>query len=206
MSVVLDSNLWISAFIFRGRPLEMGLDRLVDIAVSQSIIDETLRVMNDKFHAKPIVLESALFIMTTSARMVEPVIQVKAVRDDPNDDHVVSCAIAAGAEAIITGDKHLLRNIFKQSPGRGSVEYPEGTGGSCADRKRLPPEHWIPFVCPWSARLSRKGALQIPPLRYASVGMTRVERLLFGRVATWMEGVRNCADRRSLHFAALRSG
>ena len=55
MSVVLDSNVWISAFIFRGRPLElveMGLDRLVDIAVSQSIIDETLRVMNDKFHAK----------------------------------------------------------------------------------------------------------------------------------------------------------
>ena len=50
------------------------------------------------------VLESALFVMTTSARMVEPVIQVKAVRDDPNDDHVVSCAIAAGAEAIITGD------------------------------------------------------------------------------------------------------
>ena len=41
--------------------------------------------------------------------MVEPVIQVKAVRDDPNDDHVVSCAIAAGAEAIITGDKDLLR-------------------------------------------------------------------------------------------------
>ena len=92
MSVVLDSNLWISAFIFRGRPLElveMGLDRLVDIAVSPSIIDETLRVMNDKFHAKPIVLESALFIMTTSARMVEPVIQVKAVRDDPNDDQGV---------------------------------------------------------------------------------------------------------------------
>jgi uncharacterized protein len=47
--------------------------------------------------------------MTTSARMVKPVIQVKAVRDDPNDDHVVSCAMAAGAEAIITGDKDLLR-------------------------------------------------------------------------------------------------
>jgi uncharacterized protein len=112
MPVVLDSNLWISAFVFRGRPLElveMGLDRLVDIAVSQSIMDETLRVMKDKFHAKPIVLESASFIMTTSARMVEPVIQVKAVRGDPDDDHVVSCAIAAGAEAIITGDKDLLR-------------------------------------------------------------------------------------------------
>jgi len=38
----------------------MGFDRLIDVAVSQSIIDETLRVMNDKFHAKPIVLESAI--------------------------------------------------------------------------------------------------------------------------------------------------
>ena len=47
--------------------------------------------------------------MTTSARMVEPIVQVKAVKDDPNDDHVVSCAIAACAEAIITGDKDLLR-------------------------------------------------------------------------------------------------
>jgi uncharacterized protein len=34
---------------------------------------------------------------------------VKAVKDDPNDDHVVGCAMAAGAEAIIRGDKDLLR-------------------------------------------------------------------------------------------------
>jgi uncharacterized protein len=112
MSVVLDANIWISAFIFRGRPLElveMGLDGRVDIAISQSIIVETLRVMEIKFHAKPIVLESAAFIMATSARMVEPAIQVKAVKDDTNDDHVVSCPVAAGAQAIITGDKDLLR-------------------------------------------------------------------------------------------------
>jgi hypothetical protein len=36
-----------------------------------------------------------------------------------------------------------------------------------------------------------QGALQIPPLRFASIGMTRGERLLFGRVATWMGGVRS---------------
>jgi putative PIN family toxin of toxin-antitoxin system len=112
MSVVLDSNIYVSAFIFGGRPLElveMGLDGRVDIAISQSIINETLSVMKIKFHAKPIVLESAAFVMATSARMVEPVNQVKAVKDDPNDDHVVSCAVAAGAEAIITGVNDLLR-------------------------------------------------------------------------------------------------
>jgi uncharacterized protein len=112
MSVVLDSNIYVSAFIFGGKPLElveMGLDDSLDICVSQSIIDETLRVMRDKFHAKPMELDRARAIMTASARMVEPAVQVKAVKDDPNDDHVVGCAVAAGAEAIITGDKDLLR-------------------------------------------------------------------------------------------------
>jgi uncharacterized protein len=112
MAVVLDSNIWISAFVFRGMPLElveMGLDGSLDIVVSQSIMDETLRVMKDKFRAKPMELERALAIMTTSARRVEPVVQVRAVKDDPEDDHVVSCAVAAGAEAIITGDKDFLR-------------------------------------------------------------------------------------------------
>jgi len=36
-----------------------------------------------------------------------------------------------------------------------------------------------------------EGALQIPPLRCAPVGMTRGERLRFGRLATWMERLTN---------------
>jgi putative PIN family toxin of toxin-antitoxin system len=114
MAVVLDSNIWISACVFRGRPLELverGLDGSLDIVISQSIIDETLRVMKDKFRADPMELERALAIMTTSARTVDLAIQVRAVKDDPDDDHVVSCAVAAGAEAVITGDKDLLRMV-----------------------------------------------------------------------------------------------
>jgi predicted nucleic acid-binding protein len=52
-----------------------------------------------------------LAIMTTSARTVDLAIQVRAVKGDPDDDHVVSCAVAAGAEAVITGDKDLLRMV-----------------------------------------------------------------------------------------------
>ena len=65
--------------------------------------------MNDKFHAKPMVLESALFIMTTSARMVEPVIHVKAVRDDPNDDR-------ARAERSIGRKHHVRQRRVYRSP------------------------------------------------------------------------------------------
>jgi predicted nucleic acid-binding protein len=29
--------------------------------------------------------------------------------DDPDDNKIIECALAAGADAIVTGDKHLLR-------------------------------------------------------------------------------------------------
>jgi hypothetical protein len=49
--------------------------------------------------------------------------------------------------------------------------------------------------------------LQIPPLRYAPVGMTRGGRLLFGRVATRMDGVKSGYSATTADpSTALRSG
>jgi predicted nucleic acid-binding protein len=33
---------------------------------------------------------------------------LRAVRDDPNDDRILECALAAGADAVVSGDRHLL--------------------------------------------------------------------------------------------------
>jgi hypothetical protein len=35
--------------------------------------------------------------------------KIAIIRDDPADNKVLECAIAAGAKFIITGDKHLLK-------------------------------------------------------------------------------------------------
>jgi predicted nucleic acid-binding protein len=40
---------------------------------------------------------------------VEPTIRLGIAKDDPSDDKFAECAVEAGAEAIITGDKDLLR-------------------------------------------------------------------------------------------------
>jgi putative PIN family toxin of toxin-antitoxin system len=86
----------------------MGVDGDLDVAISQSIIDETLRVLRDKFRASPSELSEAARIMDAAATMVYPTVTPRAVKNDPNDDHIVACAVAAEADAIITGDKHLL--------------------------------------------------------------------------------------------------
>ena len=48
MRVTLDTNIYVSALQFGGKPmqlLQMGLEGELDIALSQPILDETLRVL-----------------------------------------------------------------------------------------------------------------------------------------------------------------
>jgi predicted nucleic acid-binding protein len=42
------------------------------------------------------------------ARLIEPAVIEPVILPDPDDDAVLACAVAARAEAIVTGDAHLL--------------------------------------------------------------------------------------------------
>ncbi len=42
------------------------------------------------------------------ARLIEPAVIVPVVEEDPDDDAVLACAVAAQAEAIVSGDSRLL--------------------------------------------------------------------------------------------------
>jgi predicted nucleic acid-binding protein len=39
---------------------------------------------------------------------VSPLSTPRVVPNDPDDDHVIACALAARADAIVSGDHHLL--------------------------------------------------------------------------------------------------
>jgi hypothetical protein len=41
--------------------------------------------------------------------LVVPRVKVKAVKEDPDDDRILECAIAANAKVLVSGDRHLLR-------------------------------------------------------------------------------------------------
>jgi uncharacterized protein len=110
--VVADSNQWVSAFIWGGKPLqliELALQGEVDLAISPDILNETLEVLREKFTMDAEGIEKAEAFMLRAARVVTPTERLTVVQSDPDDDRVLECAVAAGADTVVSGDTDLLR-------------------------------------------------------------------------------------------------
>jgi putative PIN family toxin of toxin-antitoxin system len=47
--------------------------------------------------------------LTTVAHMVKPATALSVIKEDPDDNRVLECAVAGNADYIVTGDRHLLK-------------------------------------------------------------------------------------------------
>ena len=107
--VVVDTNVYVSALVFGGLPqaaLTKALRQPYQLAVSDILKEEFTQTLSRKFGWSAAKIETAQQYLWLDAVWYTPVL-VRASRD-PNDDHVLGCAIAAGAQVIVTGDKDLL--------------------------------------------------------------------------------------------------
>ena len=104
--VVVDSNLYISALVFGGLPQRL-LDLLqschIPLFTSKSIIDEVSGTLGRKFLWTKQELEIFLPPLWERCDLIK---RLNICRD-PDDDHVLECAVSAGADYIVTGNlKH----------------------------------------------------------------------------------------------------
>ncbi|MBC8393137.1 MAG: putative toxin-antitoxin system toxin component, PIN family [Deltaproteobacteria bacterium] len=113
MKIVLDTNVVVSGVFFSGPPyqiLRAWRNQEFQIVISLDILDEYYRVgeeLSDQF--PEVDLNPVLELVTTKAELIEAALLDEAVCDDPDDDKFFACAIAGGANIIISGDKHLLK-------------------------------------------------------------------------------------------------
>jgi putative PIN family toxin of toxin-antitoxin system len=117
MRLVLDTNIYVSNLISeKGNPAKIvrwWLEGEFDVLVSQPIIDEMLRVSGyeriQKKYAQ--VRENRLeyaALIAEQALWIEPQEKLDVIAADESDNRYVECAVAGGAQYIITGDEHLL--------------------------------------------------------------------------------------------------
>jgi predicted nucleic acid-binding protein len=105
--VFLDTNVLLSAFFGSGLCDEL-FSRLLtsghEILIGEPVAREFVRIARDKFGVAPADLSYALEVLrrqtAVPAASVEP-----AGIPDPDDVPVIACALSAGAELFVTGDK-----------------------------------------------------------------------------------------------------
>lgn len=83
----------------------MALTGRISLTVSEAILDEMADVLARKFHASHDEIEAARETVKEAARTVTPAVQLDVVKEDPADNKIVECAVTAGSDYIVTGDK-----------------------------------------------------------------------------------------------------
>ncbi len=109
--VVVDTNVYVSAFLFGGLPERVFLfaeEGVFTICISPSIAQEIRSVLTKKFGWSKNELAEWIDPFLVSLRTVIPSQQVNLAKDRA-DNEILACALEAEAEAIVTGDDHLLK-------------------------------------------------------------------------------------------------
>ena len=121
LRVTLDSNVYISAFRFGGKPLqiiEMARRCLITLCITQLIVTEIAGVLTQKFGWPGERVEDVMAELLAIAVLVEPRERIDAVHADPDDNKILECAVASKSTYLVTGDKHLL----SLGPSFGGIE------------------------------------------------------------------------------------
>ena len=111
LRVVVDTNVYISAIFWGGKPrhvIDLGRDGEIQIFTSEDIEQEILDKLMTKFGMNSDDAGRVMADFSTFTKLIRVSRRIHVVKDDPDDDKFIECAVECNAEFIISGDKHLL--------------------------------------------------------------------------------------------------
>ncbi len=116
VKVVLDTNVWISIVFNKTLARELLPlinDDKITVYLSRALLKELGSVLTyprieELLERSDVDKRTALSAILRTAVMVRAKESVYEIKNDPADNRVLECAVAAGATFIVTGDKHLL--------------------------------------------------------------------------------------------------
>ena len=111
--VVIDTNVFVSSF-FGGNPLKiinLWKKGEIFLCVSNEILEEYINVLIRMGLKNEKELGELLNLFRRNHNLIfaGKTPKLKIVKDDPDDNKFIECAVELGAQCIISGDKHLLR-------------------------------------------------------------------------------------------------
>lgn len=113
MKVTVDTNFLISAtqwdYSVAHKLLKKFILSEAEIFTTQNILDETAEVLERDFEYSKDEVKNIIGKILLFAKLTEPKQKIDVIKDDPDDNKVIACAIESSSEYIITYDRHLLK-------------------------------------------------------------------------------------------------
>lgn len=116
MRAVLDTNIAVAGLLWRGKPYEIfgiTLTGKVLCFASDTLLAELERALGyEKLARRIATLHTTIPELLAEYRSIVEIVPAVTISPtviaDPDDDHVLACAITVNADFIVSGDKHLL--------------------------------------------------------------------------------------------------
>ncbi len=114
VKVVFDTNVWISIFMDKRLRDEFSRSKdAVTVYISEDIGLEISKVLQYPQVAeilKKIDMreKDVLLILANNSKKVETKLKLNVINEDSEDNKILECALAAKADIIVSGDKHLV--------------------------------------------------------------------------------------------------
>jgi putative PIN family toxin of toxin-antitoxin system len=113
--LVLDTNVVASAILWGGVPrllLQAAREKRVELFTGTPMLDELTDILGrrkfeKKIAASALTIDQLVDRYATLAALVRPT-PIPRTAPDPDDDMVLGTALAAKADLIVSGDRHLL--------------------------------------------------------------------------------------------------
>lgn len=112
MTVVCDTNVFISALIAGGNPgkiIDLALRKQIILVTSPELLVELSAVLRDAFHWSIGDIHDAVRFFGKLCVVIRPQKRCTVIEKDPSDNRVLECADATHTDYIVSGDrKHVL--------------------------------------------------------------------------------------------------
>jgi len=113
MIAVFDTNVFIAAIITEGicsKILHRARAREFSLVSCPFIMAEIRRVLSKKFHLSHDEIASAIEPVSEAINhIIEHNLKIASICRDAEDDNIITCALAAKADYLVTGDDDLLK-------------------------------------------------------------------------------------------------
>ena len=114
IKVVADTNVYISAILFGGKPEEirkLAREGKIELLISEFILAEISGVLKRKFSWSDWQISEVTKDIRDFTALITPVLTLSVIKDDEQDNRVLECAIEGKAKYIISGDEHHLQPL-----------------------------------------------------------------------------------------------